>query len=43
MGIRREGNGTELLLCKLMLEAFKNVRMKGFCVDKFNGSCYDRF
>jgi len=44
MGIRGKGNGTELLLCKLiMLEAFENVGMEGFCVDKFDGSCYDGF
>jgi len=44
MGIRGKGNGMELLLCKLIvLEAFKNIRVKGFCVDKFDGSCYDGF
>jgi len=44
MGIRGKGNGTELLLCKLIvLEAFENVGMEGFCVDKFDGSCNDGF
>jgi len=44
MGIRGKGNGTELLLCKLiMLETFENVGVKGFHVDKFDGSCYNGF